>query len=246
MKSRILPLSIIIGAAVVAGFVLLQKETPPIRFAAEKEVPLAQIEKIDESSLESIVETSISDGAAQLIVNELRKANPSGPEPLASDPTQSTLRATDPKIIAQKILTEEASKATASILGTIVTDDEIIIDNSASPAAYLKAREAIIIEATEALSPFRADSLSEAAISALASQTGIALRAMEKLPVPKKLVAIHKQQLRALRIQYEIFRSISDYRQDPVAATASVALIPEIEKEEALLARLITDYGKQP
>lgn len=242
MKSRILPLSILIGATIVAGFVLLQKETPPIRIVAEKEIPLRDITKADEASLESVIETSISDGAAQLIVNELRKANPTGPQPVSTNPSQSSIRASDPQLIAQKILTEEASKATAAILGISVSDAEIVIDNSVSPESYFKKRVEIISAATEALSPFSSDNLSEAAIAALASQTGIALRAMERVPVPKSLVTIQKQQLRALRMQYEIFRSISEYRQDPVAATASVALIPEIEKEASLLTRLLSEY----
>jgi hypothetical protein len=152
MSNKVLSLSILISATFIAGFLLIRKETPSIVVDARKEIPLSDIAKVDDSTF--ITEENPSEGAVKIIAEQLQKANPKGPQPLASAEGKTAIKTTDPKTVANMILAEEASKATESLLNISIPDSEVIVKNSASSTAYFVARKEILETANKALLPY--------------------------------------------------------------------------------------------
>lgn len=230
-------LVIIIGALILSGFLIFNKLDHELSFGFP-------ITPGYEKTITIEIEKNNTEKVAGEIVKSIIEKNPEGPTLLGD---KLGIFTKDPEEIVTEILDKSTTETKEAVLSPKLYFENIeIIENASKEniAFYLDNRSSIIVSAgQDAIN--RGANLSNpniATFSILLDTTSHALAELYALPVPKKILSIHKEQIRLLAIQENIFKNLVNYERDPLVAAVSVSLLFSVNEDLLTLSKTIAEF----
>ena len=201
------------------------KELPPI---------------IDPNDSNEVINPQLSK-ISQRISEEIIKLNPDGPSLLDG---QQRINALEPDKLVQKVLNSELGNINypdlspsieIAALKIVKTSDKIVWEN------YLKNFRAIL---TNNFSSLKVNLKNPTAkdFEALVGAYEKTLAQFYSLNAPEILAEVHKEEIRLMTAQQNIFASLANYEQDPLKAFVAGKMIGGIQNQFAVLNKKVTEF----
>ncbi len=248
---KLIGIAILLSSLALAIFIL--RENKPVAINTEAQTPfetLASIPetlpittKIEAPAKDALPEKNITLQVSQQIAEEFLKKNPNGPDLLSGE---NFVNAIEPEKLVENLVSGKLGDEALADFNPVITATELNLipaKDKEALRAYLEKFNAVIQDNAGGLNVDFSNPTAEDfdRIVRVGEKT---IAAFYALPVPPPVINIHKEELRLLTIQRNIFRNISNYANDPLRAWVSIEMYQQNEKEFAELKQKIADFVK--
>ncbi len=248
---KIIGITLIVGSLIVAMSLLAPDKSITANTKSETapKVIASLSESLPASTIpERMVTTTpppsnITTQVGQQIAEEFLKKNPNGPDLLSGEKFVNTI---EPEKLVEDLVAGKLGDEALADFNPIITAAELNLSTDKTPEAvraYLETFNQVIQNNASGLSvDFNnptADDFNR--IAKVGEKTIAAFYAM---PVPQTAINLHKEELRLLTIQRNIFRNIANYESDPLRAWVSIEMYRQNSKEFEDLKEKIANFVK--
>ena len=237
MIRKAIALFLIAGSLAFAALILFKDKTrflPPEQNIVSKNEELPKVGTGKINSTQKI---------AKNIAAELLKLNPEGPS-LEND--QPSIIAADPEKLVREIFPDQLKDIDLSFLNPEVKISDLkVADSSDKTLAenYFKNLQAILKNNLSGVSTLLTDPSKEN-FAVILKAYKAALPQLYQLVVPESLVNLHKEEIRLLTIERNIFENLANYENDPVMAAVSAQAFETAESKLIALIHLMVAFIK--
>lgn len=235
MFRKIISFGLIIGALIFGALIIFDKKMVVVS-KNEEQIPKSESANFLNKEVNKPANSNSTETISKNIAQQL-----------AALKNQTKIKAEKPEELANKIFSEQVTHFEFPDLNPeIKINDLKIVKSSDKKLAenYFKNRQAIIKNNLSILDLLLSNPSTEdfAKISKAYERT---VSQFYNLIVPESLSANHREEIRLLTIQKNIFANLSNYGADPLKALVSAKLLPEVDHNLQNLAKLHSDFVKK-
>ncbi len=242
MVAKILGVLILFSAALSSGVYLAsvhQEKPAATSLVAEVLPPPLLSEEVPTHVIrEQALALNLTATLGKEVAEAIGAQNPTGPQNLGGVQSITTLA---PERIAETFLDENFSTAIAENFNPLIEDASLRIHEGKSTkdfSAYALSLQATLVKYNPAIQTALKNP-SASTLTKLGPLYEEMITAVKNISVPRPLLYIHREEIRLLTIQKNIFMSIANYEQDPTLAWAAIELIKPVSEEFVALAERI-------
>jgi len=240
---KIIALFLLGGSALFAVLIITGQKTLEIKIPKQLQATLTETKNetlADVPALEAMLAENLTEQAVQGISEQIIKKNPYGIQEIEG---QEWLSVISPEEAVEKYFTDAVEKFDISQLKTPADESKLVIINDTSRTtleSYLKNFQTILSSNFKGLAISYAN-LTLPDISRLIAAYDAAIAKFYALPVPKNLLAIHKNQIALMNGQRNVFEALKNSDQDPLRAVLAAQANRELSQEFAVINKTLQD-----